>query len=596
MSTNLTRNNIQAFATKVKRVAVQHNFRIGPLYDGSFDEPGTILNDARLTTVIRSAKEEKKLRDRFLYRFAAFVASTSAQNTPMITMMKENTKNNTVNINIVGIDAATPNLSSELQDFISTLERALEVLSQQQIGESILNISLLKLILRDDGCAQAEHLWNSMLECFHIRCRGHLNSIRKIFNENILVFDEVVATMIGIFAKEEEEFVIDIEIGDLIIAIRENIGPLNDQYLDTGAEEKVMHLSAELCQKIYIQDRLRGLLKMSSLSDALYKNICGLAIPKLAFDTFVRVARSSPNFAKVKIHLGLPSLTRSIVSTTTVQNMNQQRESTEIDAKSQASNGTPAEVIETGKVTCPVGQDPELIARCSLQPSDRFLSIDQLHPPAKQWAFRLLYTILNRQYPLSTDKNYFTFGFVGCRNKEEVNTLAELYRAILDNVERVDVFRRMWQAVEKNTLGAFFLEEGCADNLVRHLRNVHSYLCSHPSRRPSVWQLITFLHENTTEPPGILRRDYGFQFCRMREEVLRLKVIYEQILKVADPLDLHSACTQGRLYEFGICKGVSIKPNDRRLMQNFKGHADLGFGDGPAVKGFDGTHFKTSKR
>ena len=62
--------------------------------------------------------------------------------------------------------------------------------------------------------------------------------------------------------------------------------------------------------------------------------------------------------------------------------------------------------------------------------------------------------------------------------------------------------------------------------------------------------------------------DYGFINCRTFEETCTLMEIYGQVLKTADPLELHEACVAGDLFQFASGY-VRMEKRWRSLMGNF---------------------------
>ena len=62
--------------------------------------------------------------------------------------------------------------------------------------------------------------------------------------------------------------------------------------------------------------------------------------------------------------------------------------------------------------------------------------------------------------------------------------------------------------------------------------------------------------------------DYGFINCRTFEDICTLMEIYGEVLKAADPLELHQACLAGQLFQFASYY-VRMEDRWRLLMTNF---------------------------
>jgi hypothetical protein len=86
----------------------------------------------------------------------------------------------------------------------------------------------------------------------------------------------------------------------------------------------------------------------------------------------------------------------------------------------------------------------------------------------------------------------------------------------------------------------------------------------------SVWSLKQFLEINdyTIYPPTEpVKVDYGFLNCQGFEEICVLAEIYKRLLRAANPLELHEACIENRLFELAH-RHHSMDGDHRRLMNN----------------------------
>ncbi|KAF1844522.1 uncharacterized protein K460DRAFT_335308 [Cucurbitaria berberidis CBS 394.84] len=129
------------------------------------------------------------------------------------------------------------------------------------------------------------------------------------------------------------------------------------------------------------------------------------------------------------------------------------------------------------------------------------------------------------------------------------------------------------------------------------LPSVHYFFTKPPQKRESVFRLIQFLNDReNTEPRPCLQRDYGFSFCKQREEVSCVKDIYSRLLQKVQPSDLHTACMSGELYELGYKNKVFIDAKNSRLMKNDYGNPYLGFDNVEGLEKFKDSLFKRRLR
>jgi hypothetical protein len=101
--------------------------------------------------------------------------------------------------------------------------------------------------------------------------------------------------------------------------------------------------------------------------------------------------------------------------------------------------------------------------------------------------------------------------------------------------------------------------------------------------------------EGDSEPPAVLQRDFGFKYCKLREEVAYLKAAYAQMLAHLGPIKLHHACLYGRLYDTARQRGVTVDPKYKRLMENDYPSTCIGFDNDEGVAAYRGKMFKKSK-
>ena len=224
------------------------------------------------------------------------------------------------------------------------------------------------------------------------------------------------------------------------------------------------------------------------------------------------------------------------------------------------------------------------LVRTYLATEDRGREIEDLQPLAKRDSFMLLRTCLLDYHPSPKEQAslYYSFGFVVCTKQREVNELGIFYTRLLRNDKRsglesfmtdvfpvapVNLFSRLWKALDSGSLISFFRAQ-CFYLEFQRLEIPHlEEFLSNPTNRPSVWDLSLFLNQTTFDPPNIVCLEYGFIHCDTFEKKRLLKERYAEVLKKADPLDLHNACMEGKLFDF--CSRHTNLSNDyRRLMNN----------------------------
>jgi hypothetical protein len=212
-----------------------------------------------------------------------------------------------------------------------------------------------------------------------------------------------------------------------------------------------------------------------------------------------------------------------------------------------------------------------------LAQKDRNLALNRLQPAAKQNVTTLIGTVLqSKLLPMQTAA-WYAFGFVTMKDEEQERTLAGLYAAILEEAtNREAIFQELQTAVENGKLVTLF-DKYQYGHFRQQFPYLQTFLTTPPTKRSTVWRLREFLLDPLDDqPPACLQRDYGFKFCRQREEVLRLKVIYTNMLRSMGPKELHIACVNGRLAEAAMKEGVVVAVKDKRFLKNDYGSPFLG--------------------
>lgn len=224
-------------------------------------------------------------------------------------------------------------------------------------------------------------------------------------------------------------------------------------------------------------------------------------------------------------------------------------------------------------------------AKPYLDPEDLEIIPADLKPDAKRDSYTLLAGILNRASPNPRQTNFYSFGFVTCRDHNEESTLLSLYKLLLTNsdgshfyefynsrrrITQPVSFTEFWKAFESHKL-IQLMDSRDLKTFRSRLPFLEGFLSSDPSGlRPSVWSLKQFLEINDPveyPPDGAVSLDYGFMNCKTFEDTCTLMEIYGTVLKAASPQDLHKACIKGNLYRF-VGKYTATEKRWRSLLRN----------------------------
>lgn len=224
-------------------------------------------------------------------------------------------------------------------------------------------------------------------------------------------------------------------------------------------------------------------------------------------------------------------------------------------------------------------------ARPYLDIEDRNKTARDLKPEAKGLCYHLLAGVLLQAMPNPVEQNWYSFAFVTCRGQGEESRLVNLYQLLLAEsdgsffyefhnrrrgVIQPATFTQFWKAYEAGTLIQLIDSKGLRE-LRSELPFLEGFLSVPPAGpRPSVWGLKQFLEiSDPVDHPPIpsVNVDYGFINCRIFEETCTLMEIYREVLKTANPLELHQACVAGDLFQFAS-GSVQMEEQWRSLMRN----------------------------
>ncbi|KAI4620715.1 uncharacterized protein J4E87_007043 [Alternaria ethzedia] len=475
-----------------------------------------------------------------------------------------------------------PNIALDegLRKFVRELEDGLAAVAMHPSGPPL-----------DRACSE---LWDIILIFNYDKVEQVIRSIQKIFDENQTTFDGLVTRMFGIDDADNRGSMLDRDLGDNIIRLSHDVHAFDGSMKELN---KLVHFASTMTRVLLnLRDRMRYILEKSYFANKLFDLICALGFPERVYSTLIRAARSSQTFRNVTFHLRPSSPVKNVsfatpmasaMSSSTIKpSPLPQKE------KSKRMKQYVATAVETAianpTLPLPLPAPPPRPAVASLGPlmtavqpylssEDRNLALHRLQPATKQETAQLVGTILRERLLPTDTAAWYAFGFVTTKDEEQERQLAGLYVALLKEAKDPEAaFRELQNALESNSIVKLFDQYEYS-----HFRDLFPYLktflSTPPTKRSTVWRLRQFILDPVDdEPPACLQRDYGFKFCRQREEVLRLKEIHINILKKLGPQKLDIACVNGRLSETAMKEGAHIDPKDRRFLKNDYGSPFLG--------------------
>ncbi|KAF1917826.1 hypothetical protein BDU57DRAFT_594100, partial [Ampelomyces quisqualis] len=466
----------------------------------------------------------------------------------------------------------------ELQLFLQDMKGLLEIIAQHRT-ESVpeqAKYRLKDLILRF-AYSNIDHI---------------IQGIKRTFAKNQNTYDDFVTRMFGI--EEGPGSKLDRELGALVIQLHQTVSHYDASMKQLNG---LIDLSWSIPNKIdHLNDRLKYLLQTGKFGTKLYHLISTLGSPRRAYNTFVRTAQTSESFQKVIINAApkvnfapKASLIAAAPLQTAPKQTSRERQTT---TKPSTPPPPPQKPMKASHPTSPSPQpqpDQEKLVKNPLPtapslgpqnnlietilpylcPDDRKIGLIRLQPASKQDTARLLAAVLHGNLLPSQTNAWYEFGFVAMRTEEEERYLAGLYASILKEAsDKQSIFRELTHAMETNTLTKLF-DNKSYPNFRNLSPRIESFLNTPPKQRSTVWRLKHFVHDaDNTEPPAVLQRDYGFKYCRQRDEVTRIKLIYANMLASIDAKHIHHACQHGRLAELAAQRGIHVDAKDRRLLQN----------------------------
>ncbi|KAI4679348.1 uncharacterized protein J4E84_008376 [Alternaria hordeiaustralica] len=490
-------------------------------------------------------------------------------------------------------------LDEGLREFVRELEDGLAAVAMHPSGPRL-----------DHACSE---LWDVILLFNYNRVEQVIRSIQKTFDENRNTFEELVTRMFGIDDMDKKGSLLDRDLGDKIIRLSHDVHAFDGSMKELN--QLVQFASTMTRVLLNLRDRMRYILERTYFANKLFDLICSLGFPERVYSTLIRAARSSQTFRNVTFHLRPSSPAKNVSFATPMASATPPNtikpSSPPKKEKSKRMQQYEATAIETAiagpiipSLPLPLPSPPPQPAPTSLgslmsavQPylnqKDRDLALHCLQPATKRETAQLVGTVLRERLLQMETAAWFSFGFVTAKDEEQERQLAGLYVAILKEAEDPEAaFRELQAALETNSIVELFDQYEYS-----HFRDLFPYLkaflTTPPRKRSTVWRLRQFIQDPTDdEPPACLQRDYGFKYCRQREEVLRLKEIYIKILKKLGPQKLDIACVNGRLSETAMKEGVYVDQKDKRFLKNDYGSPFLGLDCEGGLQNYRGPFYR----
>jgi hypothetical protein len=496
------------------------------------------------------------------------------------------------------------------------------------------------------GNVACEEMWDTVVLYAYGGTQHVIESIGELLQNKSPVYDDLITKWIGCA-------LLDDELGDALFPFFRAVDSYDTSVKEFSG---LVSSAAAMLKMKHLAKRLHCLTEEAFFASELHRLLLALGFPKFAFETFVRTAKANKAFKDVTFHLTKPkapkrvSFARPLPGTNKAEfKVNATSPSTkarpimtvssgdtkgvrkaprspdvrptsvkiEVHRQVPSSQSSWSSFFSSPSYPPPISprrlsqevpkkkpseqqsslqcQSDDLLAtvRSFLSNEDQDCGFAQLLPAPKQDAFLLLNAVLRGKLVPYHTNAYYVFGFVATQNQDEERRLANLYAALLrDAPSPPAIFCALTQGVAKNTLVDIFATHDFPAFAVS-FPHVAAFLSTPPATRPTVWRLKHFMHDKAnTEPPACLRRDYGFKYCRMREEVQSLKDLYARVLRVAQPRELHDACVKGRLFDLALQTGVGVDAKVKRLMMNDAAALGVGFDDGEGLAGHAGRLFR----
>jgi hypothetical protein len=197
-------------------------------------------------------------------------------------------------------------------------------------------------------------------------------------------------------------------------------------------------------------------------------------------------------------------------------------------------------------------------------PLEELTKIQNTWPEKKQTCFQFCALLLSNWYPSPEQNLWVDFGFCVSQSQSSEGLVSALYTRLIATC----TFDEFYTAYSSSSLIALFRAKGLGSDLrnIRYLEDVLEH-CSVSHK--SVWDLKQYVLAKKIRLVPSIDEDYGFINCKSEEERNELKEVYKAFfdLRHADPIGLHEAAMEGKLFEY-VGGFVKLPKKCEHLMEN----------------------------
>ncbi|KAF9462043.1 hypothetical protein BDZ94DRAFT_1262274 [Collybia nuda] len=188
----------------------------------------------------------------------------------------------------------------------------------------------------------------------------------------------------------------------------------------------------------------------------------------------------------------------------------------------------------------------------------------------RQICYSFYLMLLADWHPGPSQDMWVYLGFCACQDLQEEMLLSGHYKWLIHKC----TFDEFATAYESSTLLGLLRSD---NPYYRHISGLEDVLAGSPQVFKSVWWLKQFAMASESADEGVslrpsVRADYGFMNCKTEDEFKALRRLYKEVFEKphVDPVKLHVACIQGKLFEFlgGEVDLSKKKKKFTRLLKN----------------------------
>ncbi|OCH90738.1 hypothetical protein OBBRIDRAFT_887526 [Obba rivulosa] len=197
----------------------------------------------------------------------------------------------------------------------------------------------------------------------------------------------------------------------------------------------------------------------------------------------------------------------------------------------------------------------------------QFIGILDTWPQTKRDCLELWIDIYCFKHPSPQSDCWVTFGFCVCDTENDELRLCRIYRSLRDRCS----FDEFWRAYDMSSLMALFDSKECVEARSQQYRHLEGVLRGPPGHVDSIWELKRLAMGGSLDGTSRAIFDYGMDNCKEQAERNELAEIYIKFFarRLGDPMDLHKAACEGKIYEYlsGLMK---VKKKFKSLMKKIE--------------------------